>query len=67
MNMQEIRVIAKNIGIKTSRMNKTDLIHTIQLKEGNFNCFATARNAECDQFNCIWRKDCFSAARKLDS
>lgn len=67
MNMQEIRIKAHEIGIKTSRMSKLGLIQSIQLKEGNFNCFASARQGVCDQMNCMWRKDCFSAAKKLDS
>ena len=65
MNMQEIRGIAKNLGIKTSRMSKAGLIQAIQLAEGNFSCFATAVDGECDQLNCMWRDDCFAAARKL--
>jgi hypothetical protein len=64
MNLQEIRVRAKDFGIKTSRMSKLKLIQTIQLSEGNFNCFASAVNAECDQMNCIWRDDCFAAAKR---
>ena len=67
MNMQEIRVLAKDFGIKTSRMSKMELIRTIQLTEGNFNCFASAINGECDQLKCKWRDDCFSAAKKLHS
>lgn len=67
MNMQEIRLIAKEFGIKTSRMTKLDLIQTIQSSEGNFTCFASAKEGECDQLNCTWRKDCFAAAKKLDS
>ena len=59
MNMQEIRGIAKNFGIKTSRMKKANLIKTIQLSEGNFDCFASAVDGECDQSGCIWREDCF--------
>jgi len=65
--MQEIRVLAKDFGIKTSRMSKMELIRTIQLTEGNFNCFASAINGECDQSKCKWRDDCFSAAKKLHS
>lgn len=64
MNMQEIRGIAIDYGIKPSGMNKVKLIHRIQLNEGNFNCFATASNGECDQMNCKWRNDCFTAAKK---
>lgn len=67
MNMQEIRERAKDIGIKTSRMSKVKLIQEIQISEGNFNCFASAIDGECDQFKCLWREDCFSAAKKLDS
>ena len=64
MQMQEIRTIAKNYGIKTSRANKVELVRSIQVAEGNFNCFATAENGICDQFACIWRNDCFEAAKK---
>lgn len=64
MNMQEIRVLAKDMGIKASRMKKEDLIHTIQLAEGNFSCFASATTGECDQAACLWREDCFSSAKK---
>jgi len=67
MKMQEIREVAKAIGIKTGRMNKLKLIHTIQLSEGNFNCFASAAEGECDQALCAWRTDCFPAAKKLRS
>jgi hypothetical protein len=65
MNMQEIREVAKDFGIKTGRMSKLKLIHTIQLTEGNFNCFASAVDGECDQLQCKWREDCFDAAKKL--
>jgi len=67
MNMQEIRVLAKDFGIKTSRKSKMELIQSIQLSEGNFSCFASAENGECDQSKCIWRADCFSTAKKLHS
>lgn len=65
MNMQEIRDIAKEHGIKTSRMSKMQLIHTIQHSEGNFDCFATAMDGNCDQLGCVWREDCFAMAKKL--
>lgn len=65
MQMQEIRGLAKNLGIKTSRMSKARLIQAIQLNEGNFNCFSSAANGECDQSQCVWRNDCFTAAKKI--
>ncbi len=67
MNMQEIRGRAKDFGIKTSHLSKLKLIQEIQLSEGNFNCFASATDGECDQMNCSWRDDCFAAAKKLHS
>lgn len=65
MNMQEIKTIAKEYGIKTGKLTKMKLVQAIQLEEGNFNCFATACAGECDQEGCTWRKDCFAAAKKL--
>ena len=67
MNMNEIREVAKGLGIKTSRMNKLNLVRAIQVTEGNFNCFASPLNGECDQLNCVWRDDCFATAKKLHS
>lgn len=65
MNIQDVRIRAKDFGIKTARMSKQQLIQSIQLAEGNFSCFASATAGECDQLSCSWRDDCFAAARKL--
>ena len=62
MKLEEIRSIAKSCGIKSGHLSKTDLIKSIQASEGNFECFATACNGECDQANCLWRDDCFAAS-----
>ena len=67
MKMQEIREIAKRMGIKSGRLNKMKLIRTIQLGEGNFDCFASAAEGECDQSLCKWREDCLPASKKLRS
>ena len=67
MNMQEIRERAKDFGIKTSQKSKLNLIQAIQISEGNFNCFASALEGECDQIECIWRQDCFASSKKLHS
>jgi hypothetical protein len=64
MQIQVIRDIAKSHGIKTARMSKESLIRQIQRSEGNFDCFATAANGECDQTGCMWRADCFEMAKK---
>lgn len=62
MNMHEIHHIAKSLGIQPEHMYKIELIRCIQKAEGNYDCFATARNGECDQLDCRWREDCFKAA-----
>lgn len=63
MNMQEIRAIAKSKKIDFAGMAKMDIIHTLQRREGNFDCYGKAYNGVCDQPYCIWRKDCFDASK----
>jgi ribulose kinase len=64
MKMQDIRKIAKEIGLKSGKLSKTLLVKQIQVSEGNFDCFASASNDYCDQKNCIWQEDCLNLARK---
>ena len=66
MKMQEIRSIAKEHGVKSGRLSKLNLIHAIQRDEGNFDCFATASEGYCDQDGCLWRSDCFAAAKEAN-
>lgn len=63
MKLQEIREIAKESGIKAGKLSKAELIKTIQRAEGNNDCFAAGRVDECNQLNCLWRKDCLEAGR----
>lgn len=65
MKMQEVVAIAKDRGIKPGRLKKQDLIRHIQTHEGNFGCFGTACNGDCDQHSCLWREDCIGPTRKL--
>lgn len=58
MKIQSIRKIAKEQGIRTEKLGLTELIHAIQLAEGNFNCFGSAVNGYCDQSECLWKDDC---------
>lgn len=64
MKIAEIQVIARDKGIKPGKLNKQDLIRTIQRQEGAFDCFGTAYDGVCDQMSCVWREDCFTSARK---
>lgn len=63
MNMHEIRAIAKSQKIDTAGLSRIDIIHTLQRKEGNFDCYATASDGVCDQAMCFWREDCFDASK----
>lgn len=62
MKLEEVRAIAKSHSIKPGNLLKTELVKLIQTSEGNFDCYATAYNSECDQVNCLWREDCFDAS-----
>jgi hypothetical protein len=64
MNLPQIRSIASSKGLKPGKLNKVDLVRAIQRQEGAFDCFATAYEGICDQAACLWREDCFSAAKK---
>ena len=59
MNMNELKKMAKGLGIKLSNKKKTELIHAIQIAEGHFDCFGKAEGY-CDQENCSFRDDCLS-------
>ena len=59
MKMNDIKAKANEMGIKSSRMAKTELIRAIQEREGHSACFKTAM-AHCSQSECCWRQDCLS-------
>jgi len=60
MKVQEIKAKAKTLGINPGKMNKMELIRSIQAQEGNFPCFQTATTNTCDQTSCCWRNDCLT-------
>ncbi|MBI5889923.1 MAG: SAP domain-containing protein [Nitrosomonadales bacterium] len=64
MKLEQIRSIAKLHSISPGKLSAIELVKAIQAKEGNFDCFATAVNGECDQVGCSWRDDCFAASSK---
>jgi hypothetical protein len=62
VKLEEVRQKAKDLGIKTGKLRKAELIRAIQEAEGNFPCFGTPENGECDQLECLWRDDCLQKA-----
>lgn len=57
MTVVEIKKLAQKLGVKPGRMNKIDLIRTIQKQEGNRECFDTNAD-QCGELGCCWRNDC---------
>jgi hypothetical protein len=58
MNMNEIKIIARERGIKTGSLKKSDLIKAIQRQEGNSDCFGDVASVACEQTGCLWFGDC---------
>ena len=57
MKVADIRTKARDQGVKNySRLNKTDLIHAIQVAEGNSPCYLQIY--DCRVEDCCWRPDC---------
>ena len=57
MKVQQLRAMAKELGIKPVSLRKAELIKSIQIAEGNFDCFGTVIDY-CDQLDCLFRNDC---------
>ncbi len=58
MKMADIRNMAKSFDIKHAKMNKVDLIRSIQRAEGNVSCFQSNGSVTCFQERCCWRDGC---------
>lgn len=58
MNMTEVKAVAKDLGVMPGKMKKEELIRTIQLAEGNPQCFNTNFSQQCGQDECLWRGNC---------
>jgi hypothetical protein len=56
--LQEVRTIARKMGINTRNVTLTELIRAIQRAEGNKDCYMTAQVLTCGQVNCCWREVC---------
>ncbi len=56
--LQDVRAMARKMGIDTRNRTLTELIREIQKAEGNEDCFLSGQVVECGQTNCLWREDC---------
>ena len=57
MTMPQIQTKARALGIVPGKMKKADLIHTIQSREGNTQCYGKS-NGYCPYNDCCFMKDC---------
>lgn len=60
MNFNEVRRMAKDLGVNTARGKKTDIIRAIQRAENNIECYATDRVNNCYENLCLWKSECLS-------
>lgn len=58
MNMQEIKAIAKERGVKSNNLKKVELVQALQSSEGNEPCYGSGEFADCGQMECLWKADC---------
>jgi hypothetical protein len=63
MKLEEVKIVAKEMGINPGWMRKSELIRAIQRLEGNDACFGIADPRACGQSSCLWREDCLKKPR----
>lgn len=58
-NIKQLREMAKDLNMKNSaKLRKEELIHAIQLAEGNVDCFG--KIPDCGHNDCLFYADCRS-------
>lgn len=57
MTITEIRTKAKQLGLNPGKINKVELIHTMQVAEGYNPCYGRS-NGQCPYMECCFRVDC---------
>lgn len=67
MNKKALIELAHRYFLLDDGASEVNLIRRIQVAEGRGDCFATARAAGCEQFDCKWgRRECLRRAEELD-
>jgi len=56
--IQNVIVMAENMGLDVVDVIKTALIRAIQKAEGSNECYMSEEVLTCSQINCLWREDC---------
>jgi len=58
MNMNEIKTIAAEHGVKPGKLKKAELVRAIQKAENNPECFMIGLLDQCVEYDCLWRGGC---------
>ena len=45
-------------GVNLRKLTKKDLIHKLQMAEGNTQCYKGSFASHCGQTDCVWYKEC---------
>ncbi len=56
--LQDVIVMAENMGLDVVNVIKTALIRAIQRAEGSNECYMSKEVLSCGQVNCLWLEDC---------
>ncbi|MFW5837025.1 MAG: hypothetical protein ACOCVM_03395 [Desulfovibrionaceae bacterium] len=62
MKMQEVRALARSMGVKVGGLTKVEAIRKMQRAEGNFDCFGRAEDGYCDQTGCLFQEECLKVS-----
>ncbi|MEK7997034.1 MAG: SAP domain-containing protein [Planctomycetota bacterium] len=60
IGMPEIKMKAQTLGLTPGNMKKPELIHAIQVAEGNTPCFGKS-NGRCPYTDCCFMQDCLKS------
>ena len=60
IGMPEIKMKAQALGLTPGNMKKPELIHAIQVAEGNTPCFGKS-NGRCPYTDCCFMQDCLKS------
>jgi len=44
---------------------RVEAVRLAQRQEGNFDCFATAKQGHCDQGSCLYRSECLDFSQRM--
>lgn len=44
---------------------RVEAVRLAQRQEGNFDCFATAKQGHCDQGSCLYRPECLDVSQRM--